>query len=106
LVDTPGQCAVEVARRYYEAIKTFGDEAGPNYLHVQRSGSRDIPRPLGYRDVGLRYPPHRKIVAGNKIDLVEELGYMTEGEDAVKLLNAARIYYVSALKDDPRNSSP
>jgi hypothetical protein len=56
--------------------------------------------------VGLRYPPHRKIVAGNKIDLVEELGYMTEGEDAVKLLNAARIYYVSALKDDPRNSSP
>jgi hypothetical protein len=52
--------------------------------------------------VGLRYPPHRKIVAGNKIDLVEELGYMTEGEDAVKLLNAARIYYVSALKDDPQ----
>jgi hypothetical protein len=36
------------------------------------------------------------------MDMVDELGYMTEEEDAVKWLNATRINSVSALKDDPQ----
>jgi len=102
LVDTPGQYAVEVAQRYYEAIRTFGTRLD---LIVYMYSVVD---PASYHalwDIETwvsRYPPHRKIVIGNKTDLVEELGYMIEGEDAVRWVNALRLYYVSALKDDPQ----
>jgi len=102
LVDTPGQYAVEVAQRYYEAIRTFGTRLD---LIVYMYSVVD---PASYHalwDIETwvsRYPPHRKIVIGNKTDLAEELGYMIEGEDAVRWLNALRLYYVSALKDDPQ----
>jgi small GTP-binding protein len=102
LVDTPGQYAVEVARRYYEAVRIFGTRLD---LIVYMYSVVD---PASYHalwDIETwvsRYPPHRKIVIGNKTDLVEELGYMIEGEDAVRWLNALRLYYVSALKDDPQ----
>jgi small GTP-binding protein len=102
LVDTPGQYAVEVARRYYEAVRTFGTRLD---LIVYMYSVVD---PASYHalwDIETwvsRYPPHRKIVIGNKTDLAEELGYMIEGEDAVRWVNALRLYYVSALKDDPQ----
>jgi GTPase SAR1 family protein len=102
LVDTPGQYAVEVAQRYYEAIRTFGTRLD---LIVYMYSVVD---PASYHalwDIETwvsRYPPHRKIVIGNKTDLAEELGYMVEGEDAVRWVNALRLYYVSALKDDPQ----
>ena len=102
LVDTPGQYAVEVAQRYYEAIRTFGTRLD---LIVYMYSVVD---PASYHalwDIETwvsRYPPHRKIVIGNKTDLAEELGYMIEGEDAVRWVNALRLYYVSALKDDPQ----
>jgi GTP-binding protein EngB required for normal cell division len=102
LVDTPGQYAAEVARRYYEAIKTFGTRLD---LIIYMYSVVDPETYHALWDIEMwvsRYPPHRKIVAGNKMGLVVELGYMTEGEDAVKWLNATRIYYVSALKDDPQ----
>ncbi len=100
LVDTPGQYAVEVARRYYEAVRTFGTRLD---LIVYMYSVVD---PASYHalwDIETwvsRYPPHRKIVIGNKIDLAEELGYMVEGEDAVRWVNALRLYYASALKDN------
>jgi signal recognition particle receptor subunit beta len=102
LVDTPGQYAVEVARRYYEAVKTFGTRLD---LIVYMYSVVD---PASYHalwDIETwvsRYPPHKKIVIGNKKDLAEELGYMIEGGDAVRWVNALRLYYVSALKDDPQ----
>ena len=102
LVDTPGQYAVEIAQRYYEAIKTFGTRLN---LIIYMYSVVDLATYHALWDIETwvsRYPPHRKIVVGNKMDLAEELGYMAEGEDAVKWLNAMRIYYVSALKDDPQ----
>ena len=102
LVDTPGQYAVEVARRYYEAIRTFGTRRD---LIVYMYSVVDPASYHALRDIETwvsRYPPHRKIVIGNKIDLAEELGYMIEGKDAVRWVNALRLYYVSALKDDPQ----
>ena len=102
LVDTPGQCAVEVARRYYEAVRTFGTRLD---LIVYMYSVVDHASYHALWDIETwvsRYPPHRKIVIGNKTDLAEELGYMVEGEDAVRWVNAQRLYYVSALKDDPQ----
>ncbi len=102
LVDTPGQYAVEVARRYYEAVKTFGTRLD---LIVYMYSVVD---PASYHAIWdietwvSRYPPHKKIVIGNKTDLAKELGYMIEGEEAVRWVNALRLYYVSALKDDPQ----
>ena len=102
LVDTPGQYAVEMARRYYEAIRTFGTRRD---LIVYMYSVVDHASYHALWDIETwvsRYPPHRKIVIGNKTDLAEELGYMVEGEDAVRWVNALRLYYVSALKDDPQ----
>jgi len=102
LVDTPGQYAVDVAQRYYEATKTFGTRLD---LIIYMYSVVDPATYHALWDIETwvsRYPPHRKIVVGNKMDLAEEFGYMAEGEDAVKWLNAMRIYYVSALKDDPQ----
>jgi len=102
LVDTPGQYAVEVARRYYEAVRIFGtrlDLIVYMYSVVDRASYHAL---WDIETWVSRYPPHRKIVIGNKIDLAKELNYMVEGEDAVRQLNALRLYYVSALKDDPR----
>jgi len=102
LVDTPGQYAVEVARRYYEAVRTFGTRLD---LIVYMYSVVDHASYHALWDIETwvsRYPPHRKIVIGNKTDLAEELGYMIEGEDAVRWVNALRLYYVSALKDDPQ----
>ena len=62
LVDTPGQCAVEVARRYYEAVRTFGTRLD---LIVYMYSVVD---PASYHalwDIETwvsRYPPHKKIV--------------------------------------------
>ncbi len=102
LVDTPGQYAVEVARRYYEAVRTFGTRLD---LIVYMYSVVDHASYHALWDIETwvsRYPPHKKIVIGNKIDLVKERGYMIEGEEAVKKVNAQRLYYVSALKDDPQ----
>jgi GTP-binding protein EngB required for normal cell division len=80
LMDTPGQYAVEVARRYYEAVRTFGTRLD---LIVNMYSVVD---PASYHalwDIETwvsRYPPHKKIVIENKTDLVEELVYMIEGE--------------------------
>ncbi len=79
-MDTPGQYAVEVARRYYEAVRTFGTRLD---LIVDMYSVVD---PASYHalwDIEMwvsRYSPHRKIVIGNKKDLAEELGYMIEGK--------------------------
>jgi GTPase SAR1 family protein len=102
LVDTPGQYAVEVARRYYEAVKTFGTRLDLIvYMysvvdHASYHALWDIERWVS------RYPSHKKIIIGNKKDIAEQLGYMIEGDEAVSRLNAQRLYYTSALKDDPR----
>jgi signal recognition particle receptor subunit beta len=102
LVDTPGQYAVEVARRYYEAVRTFGTRLD---LIVYMYSVVDHASYHALWDIETwvsRYPPHRKIVIGNKKDLAEERGYMIGGEEAVRRVNAQRLYYVSALKDDPQ----
>ncbi|MEM0484938.1 MAG: GTPase domain-containing protein [Pyrobaculum sp.] len=101
IVDTPGQYAVEVARRYYEAIKTFGTKLD---LIVYMYSAADPFTLYSLFDIEQwvsRYPPHNKILIGNKRDLAEELGYLVEGDDVAIALGAKRLYYTSALKDDP-----
>ncbi|ACB40179.1 Rab family GTPase [Pyrobaculum neutrophilum] len=101
LVDTPGQYAVEVAQRYYEAIKTFGTRID---LVVYVYSVVDPPTLQALWEIEnwvSRYPPHTKVLLGNKRDLAEEVGVFTEGDDAATALGSVRLYYTSALKDEP-----
>jgi len=100
LVDTPGQYAVEVARRYYDAVKTFGARTDlVDYVY-----SVVEPETLGalweIEEWVSRFSPRRKILVGDKRDLAEELGFMAVGEEAAEAFEALRVYYTSALKDD------
>jgi hypothetical protein len=39
------------------------------------------------------------VLIGNKRDLAEELGLFVEGDEIANAVGAAKIYYISALKD-------
>lgn len=101
LVDTPGQYAVEVAQKYYEAIRVFGTRLN---LIVYMYSIVDPPTLHALWEIEnwvSKYPPHKKILIGNKRDLAEEVGFMTEGDDVATAIGAVRLYYTSALKDEP-----
>jgi len=99
LLDAPGQFAAEVAALYNEAVRKYAAQIDlVAYMY-------DLTAPHTLNDlfkieVRLAFNP-RKILIGNKRDLAEELGIYTEGEEAAKALGATRVYYTSALKDDP-----
>ena len=40
------------------------------------------------------------MLIGNKRDLAEELGLLVEGDEIANAVGAAKIYYMSALKDN------
>jgi len=99
LLDTPGQYAAEVVALYNEAVKKYAAQIDlVVYMY-------DLTAPHTLDDlfeINARAAfVSRKILIGNKRDLAEELGIYTEGEEAAKALGAARVYYTSALKDDP-----
>ncbi|MGC9050681.1 Rab family GTPase [Pyrobaculum sp.] len=101
LVDTPGQYAIEVAQRYYEAVKTFGTRIDLIVYMYSLVEPQTLEALFEIDQWASRYPQHNVILIGNKRDLAEELGYVTEGDDAAKMLGAKALYYTSALRDDP-----
>ncbi|MEM1598902.1 MAG: GTPase domain-containing protein [Pyrobaculum sp.] len=103
LIDTPGQYAVEIAQKYYEAIKTYDVRLD---LIVYVYSVVDPPTLEALWEIEnwvSKYPAPRKILIGNKKDLADEIGVFTEGEDAARSLGASKLYYTSALKDDPEH---
>jgi GTPase SAR1 family protein len=61
LVDTLGQYAVEVARRYYEAVRTFGTRLDP-IVYMYSVGDHASYHALWDIETWVsRYPPHRRL---------------------------------------------
>ncbi|MEM4763786.1 MAG: Miro domain-containing protein, partial [Pyrobaculum sp.] len=88
---------------YYEAIKTYDVRLD---LIVYVYSVVDPPTLEALWEIEnwvSKYPAPRKILIGNKKDLADEIGVFTEGEDAARSLGASKLYYTSALKDDPEH---
>jgi len=99
LLDAPGQFAAEVAALYNEAVKTYGAQIDLIAYMYDVTDRRTLEELLQIAPLA-GYAP-RRILIGNKRDLAEERGTFVRGEEAAKALGAARVYYTSALKDDP-----
>jgi len=99
LLDAPGQYAAEVVALYNEAVKTYGAQIDLVAYMYDVTDRRTLEELLQLAPLA-GYAP-RKILIGNKRDLAEERGTFVRGEEAAKALGAVRVYYTSALKDDP-----
>jgi len=100
LIDVPGQMATEVAKNFAR-MWTFNvdlmiymyDLTDHQTLHA----IAEIHSAL--LDRGFR-PYRNAILIGNKRDLAEECGIFIEGDEIASAIDAKRIYYISAQKDE------
>ena len=99
-IDVPGQVAVEVARNFAKAWTFYVDLMIYMYDLTDQSSLYAIAElHSALLDRGIT--PYRKVVLiGNKRDLAEELGLFVEGNEIANAVGAAKIYYMSALKDN------
>jgi GTPase SAR1 family protein len=99
-IDVPGQVAVEVARNFAKAWTFYVDLMIYMYDLTDQSSLYAIAElHSALLDRGIT--PYRKVVLiGNKRDLAEELGLFVEGDEIAQAVGAAKIYYISALKDN------
>jgi GTPase SAR1 family protein len=98
-IDVPGQVATEVARNFAKAWTFYVDLMIYMYDLTDQSSLYAIAElHSALLDRGIT--PYRKVVLiGNKRDLAEELGLFVEGDEIANAVGAAKIYYISALKD-------
>ncbi len=97
-IDVPGQVATEVARNFAKAW-TLDLMMYMYDLTDQSSLSAIAELHSALLDRGIT--PYRKVILiGNKRDLAEELGLFVEGDEIAQEVGAAKIYYISALKDN------
>ncbi len=99
-IDVPGQVATEVARNFAKAWTFYVDLMIYMYDLTDQSSLYAIAElHSALLDRGIT--PYRKVVLiGNKRDLAEELGLFVEGDEIASAVGAAKIYYISALKDN------
>jgi GTPase SAR1 family protein len=98
-IDVPGQVATEVARNFAKVWTFYVDLMMYMYDLTDESSLYAIAElHSALLDRGIT--PYRKVVlVGNKRDLAEELGLFVEGDEIAQAVGAAKIYYISALKD-------
>jgi GTPase SAR1 family protein len=98
-IDVPGQVAAEVARNFAKTWTFYVDLMIYMYDLTDQSSLYAIAE-LHSALLDRGVTPYRKVVLiGNKRDLAEELGLFVEGDDIANAVGAAKIYYISALKD-------
>jgi GTPase SAR1 family protein len=99
-IDVPGQVVTEVARNFAKTWTFYVDLMIYMYdLTDQTSLYAIAELHSALLDRGMT--PYRKVVLiGNKRDLAEELGLFVEGDEIADAVGAAKIYYISALKDN------
>jgi GTPase SAR1 family protein len=98
-IDVPGQVVAEVVRNFAKAWIFYVDLMIYMYDLTDQSSLYAIAE-LHSALLDRGVTPYRKVVLiGNKRDLAEELGLFVEGDDIANAVGAAKIYYISALKD-------
>ena len=99
-IDVPGQVATEVARNFAKAWTFYVDLMIYMYDLTDQSSLYAIAElHSALLDRGIT-PYRRVVLIGNKRDLAEELGLFVEGDEIANAVGAAKIYYMSALKDN------
>jgi len=99
-IDVPGQVVTEVARNFAKAWTFYVDLMIYMYDLTDQSSLYAIAElHSALLDRGIT-PYRRVVLIGNKRDLAEELGLFVEGDEIANAVGAAKIYYMSALKDN------
>jgi GTPase SAR1 family protein len=99
-IDVPGQVATEVARNFAKTWTFYVDLMIYMYDLTDQTSLYAIAE-LHSALLDRSITPYRRVVLiGNKRDLAEELGLFVEGDEIANAIGAAKIYYMSALKDN------
>ena len=102
IIDVPGQYVVEVVQNFARMWTFFVDKAVYMYdvLHYDTLKSL-VEIHSGLLDRGFK--PFKKLaIVGNKMDLAEKYGFYIEADEIAAAVGAYEIFYISALRDEPR----
>lgn len=103
LIDVPGQYVFEVVQNFARMWSFYVDKAVYMYDVLQYDTLKALVEiHSGLLDRGIK-PFKRLAVVGNKMDLARELGFQIEADEIASAVGAREVYYISALKDDPRD---
>ncbi|MEM1614582.1 MAG: GTPase domain-containing protein [Pyrobaculum sp.] len=103
LIDVPGQYVLEVVQNFARMWSFYVDKAVYMYDVLQYDTLKALVEiHSGLLDRGIK-PFKRLAVVGNKMDLARELGFQIEADEIASAVGAREVYYISALKDDPRD---
>lgn len=103
LIDVPGQYVNEVVYNFAKMWTFYVDKAVYIYDVLQYDTLKALAEiHSGLLDRGTK-PFNRLAIVGNKMDLAREYGIQIECDELAAALGANEVYYISALKDDPRD---
>ncbi|MCU7787305.1 GTPase domain-containing protein [Pyrobaculum sp. 3827-6] len=102
LIDVPGQYVFEVVQNFARMWSFYVDKAVYMYDVLDYYTLKSLVEiHSGLLDRGIK-PFKRLAIVGNKMDLAREFGVQVEADEIAGSLGAQEIYYISALRDDPR----
>jgi hypothetical protein len=98
-----GQYVVEVVQNFARMWTFYVDKAVYMYdvLHYDTLKAL-VEIHSGLLERGIK-PFKRLAVVGNKMDLARQYGFQVEADEIAAAVGAQEIYYISALKDDPKD---
>lgn len=103
LIDVPGQYVFEVVQNFARMWSFYVDKAVYMYDVLDYDTLRSLVEiHSGLLDRGIK-PFKRLAVVGNKMDLAREYGVQIEADEIAQNIGANEIFYISALRDDPRD---
>lgn len=103
LIDVPGQYVFEVVQNFARMWSFYVDKAVYMYDVLDYDTLRSLVEiHSGLLDRGIK-PFKRLAVVGNKMDLAREYGIQIEADEIAQNIGAQEIFYISALRDDPRD---
>jgi len=102
LIDVPGQHVFEVVHNFARMWSFYVDKAVYMYDVLQYDTLKALTDiHSGLLDRGIK-PFKKVVVVGNKMDLAKEAGFHIEADEIAAAVGAQEVFYISALKDDPR----
>lgn len=103
LIDVPGQYVFEVVQNFARMWSFYVDKAVYMYDVLDYDTLRSLVEiHSGLLNRGIK-PFKRLAVVGNKMDLAREYGVQIEADEIAQNIGANEIFYISALRDDPRD---
>ncbi|ABP51352.1 MAG: GTPase domain-containing protein [Pyrobaculum sp.] len=103
LIDVPGQYVLEIVQNFARMWTFYVDKAVFMYDVLDYYTLRSLVEIYsGLLDRGIK-PFKRLAIVGNKMDLAKEYGIQIEADEIAQALGAQEVFYISALKDEPKD---